>query len=418
MKKILMIGNGFDKANGLPTTYKEFLEFCEKAEIIYTEENLDSFNNEYKTKYLDPWDGNDCLKDLLNEAFISKSYVGSNITTKSASLNELFYCINRNIWYNYFKNISLNGHNWIDFETEITRVIKEFDDLKKKKIRSETIGRDIKILEYYTDFEPKDFVNIWMLTSNQSEIPREKRTNRSAKDITKDEIECFVNILYKHLNQITRALEIYLSSFVSQIKPMIAQDISDQKFDYILSFNYTNTFEKHYKKSMSKDAQICYIHGKADSAASVDTCNLVLGIDEYLRKHEKNTNLDFLTFKKFYQRIIKQTDNSYSVWLDSIHERNKIGTSFAEDFELYIFGHSLDVTDKDILKDFILNDNVQTKIYYYQKKENDKSNFSSKISNLIRIIKQKELIRRTSGGLHNTITFELQKPSINNKSSK
>ena len=125
-----------------------------------------------------------------------------------------------------------------------------------------------------------------------------------------------------------------------------------------------------------------------------------------------------LTFKKFYQRIIKQTDNSYSVWLDSIHERNKIGTSFAEDFELYIFGHSLDVTDKDILKDFILNDNVQTKIYYYQKKENDKSNFSSKISNLIRIIKQKELIRRTSGGLHNTITFELQKPSINNKSSK
>lgn len=411
MKKILMIGNGFDKANGLPTTYKEFLDFCEKAEKIYIEESLDTFNDEFKKKYLDPWDGNDRLKDLLNDAFISKSYAGSNITTKSASLDELFDCINGNIWYKYFKHISLNGHNWIDFETEITKVIKEFDDLKKKKIRSETVGYDIKILEYYTDFEPKDFVNVWMITSKQPEIPREKRTNRSAKDITKEEIECFVNILYKHLNQITRALEIYLSSFVSQITPAIVQDISEQQFDYILSFNYTNTFEKHYKKSMSKDAQICYIHGKADPSASVDTCNLVLGIDEYLRKNEKNTNLDFLAFKKFYQRIIKQTDNSYSVWLDSIHERNKIGTTFAEDFELHIFGHSLDVTDKDILKGFILNDNVQTKIYYYQKKENDKSNFSSKISNLIKIIKQKELISRTSGGSKNTINFILQKPT-------
>ena len=406
-----MIGNGFDKANGLPTTYKEFLEFCEKAEIIYTEENLDSFNNEYKTKHLDSWDGNVCLKDLLNDAFIFRSYAGSNITTKSASLNELFDCINRNIWYNYFKNISLNGHNWIDFETEITKVIKGFDDLKKKKAKNENIGYDIKILEYYTDFEPKTFPNLMLITSKSPNLPLEKRTNRSAKDITKEEIDLFIDILYKHLNRITRALEIYLSSFVSQITPTIVQDISEQEFDYILSFNYTNTFEKHYKKSMSKDTQICYIHGKADSLASVDTCNLVLGIDEYLSKHEKNTNLDFLVFKKFYQRIIKQTDNSYSVWLDSIHERNKIGTSFAEDFELYIFGHSLDVTDKDILKNFILNDNVQTKIYYYQKKANDKSNFSSKISNLIKIIKQKELISRTSGGSKNTINFILQKPT-------
>ena len=411
MKKILIIGNGFDKANGLPTQYNEFLDFCEKAEKIYTEENLDTFNNEFKTKYLDPWGGNDCLKDLLNDAFISKSFAISTITTKSTSLNELFDCINGNIWYNYFQNISLNGHNWIDFETEITKVIKKFDDLKKKKTKSKNIGYDIKILEYYTDFKPKDFVNIWKFSSNPTIIPYETRTNRSAEEITIEEIDCFMDVLYKHLNKITRALEIYLSSFVSQIKPTIVQDISEQEFDYILSFNYTNTFEKHYKKSMSKDAQICYIHGKADSLASVDTCNLVLGIDEYLKKHEKNTNLDFLAFKKFYQRIIKQTDNSYSVWLDSIHERNKIGQSFAEDFELYIFGHSLDVTDKDILKDFILNDNVQTKIYYYQKKANDKSNFSSKISNLIKIIKQKELISRTSGGSKNTINFILQKPT-------
>ena len=49
---------------------------------------------------------------------------------------------------------------------------------------------------------------------------------------------------------------------------------------------------------------------------------------------------------------------------------------------LYIFGHSLDVTDKDILKSFICNDNVQTKIYYHRKTEFDKSELGKLIKNL------------------------------------
>lgn len=37
---ILLIGNGFDLAHKLPTTYKDFLEFCEKARRIYTFDDL------------------------------------------------------------------------------------------------------------------------------------------------------------------------------------------------------------------------------------------------------------------------------------------------------------------------------------------------------------------------------------------
>ncbi|MDE5737347.1 MAG: bacteriophage abortive infection AbiH family protein, partial [Oscillospiraceae bacterium] len=33
-KKILVLGNGFDLAHGLPTQYKHFIEFCEKATLI------------------------------------------------------------------------------------------------------------------------------------------------------------------------------------------------------------------------------------------------------------------------------------------------------------------------------------------------------------------------------------------------
>lgn len=33
-KKILLIGNGFDLAHGLPTSYSYFLDFCDKIKEI------------------------------------------------------------------------------------------------------------------------------------------------------------------------------------------------------------------------------------------------------------------------------------------------------------------------------------------------------------------------------------------------
>ena len=69
---------------------------------------------------------------------------------------------------------------------------------------------------------------------------------------------------------------------------------------------------------------------------------------------------------------------------------------------LYIFGHSLDVTDRDILRDLILHDNVHTTIFYPDKKE-----LGKKITNLVKVIGQDELIKRT-GGSTKTIEFKSQ----------
>ena len=61
---------------------------------------------------------------------------------------------------------------------------------------------------------------------------------------------------------------------------------------------------------------------------------------------------------------------------------------------LYIFGHSLDITDRDVLRLFICNDNVQTKIFYYRENEEDKRTLGRLIKNLIQIIGQEELIKK------------------------
>ena len=90
--------------------------------------------------------------------------------------------------------------------------------------------------------------------------------------------------------------------------------------------------------------------------------------------------------------------------ITSIH-KNEDGTiSHTEEYvryhKLFFFGHSLDITDKDIIRDLILADRMQTTIFYM-----DKIDFGRKIANLVRVIGQDEVIERT-GGKTKTIVFK------------
>ena len=249
-------------------------------------------------------------------------------------------------------------------------------------------------------------------------------------------VESFVSFLNTELDKLIRSLEIYISYFVNKIDVLqLSPDIEALSPDCILSFNYSNTYERVY--GVGKSIQYGNIHGKANISKNVASCNMVLGIDEYLKGDSKNTELEFLTFKKYYQRIYKSTDNAYLDWVDEIKDGyadylREIEASYARnnlpvkqrprtitrnnriyteappmrcpEHTLYIFGHSLDVTDQDVLRMFICNDNVQTKIFYHRKNEDDKRSLGKIIRNLIGVMGQEELIRRT-GGAHKTIEF-------------
>lgn len=64
------------------------------------------------------------------------------------------------------------------------------------------------------------------------------------------------------------------------------------------------------------------------------------------------------------------------------------------------------MTDRDILRELILNDNVYTTIFYI-----NKDVMGQQIANLVKVIGQDELIRRT-GGSTKTIEFKQQQPMI------
>ena len=371
-RKILLIGNGFDLAHGLPTSYSYFLDFCDKVEKKF---NFQSGINEkdYKTNELNDWNIDDSIK--------SKLYEWDKNTNNN--LNKLFIeiydNIKDNIWINYFLNIRYTlGKNWIDFESEISNVVQAIETLKGY------IERDEDVLKIK---DTKQQIIIYFL----------KIAKKSLQDVFNlKRIDGFIEDISIELDKLIRSLEIYICEFVNEID--INKENDDIKTitpDYVLSFNYSNTYERIY--GQSKKVTYDYIHGKADIKNNVDTCNLVLGIDEYL-EDDKNDKLEFIAFKKFYQRIYKSTDSTYMKWVEQIKKYPEVNHN------LFIFGHSLDKTDRDILKLLICNDNVTTKIYYYRKNKNDKKELGKLIKNLVRIMGQDELISRTMGE-HKTIEF-------------
>lgn len=340
---ILVIGNGFDIAHDLPTSYHQFLSFVSEENDI-------------------------CAKLQRNGLDPKESAIAAN------SINEL--CAN-NYWMEHFQKVLNCGKNWIDFESEISKVIQRIDEVRKLV--------DAVQREPYSQLETDCFVEI---QNKYSDIYDEFEIEEKAED--PELISGIKKKLLDDLNRLIRCLEIYLCQYVNRIdiRNKELEMLKAIRFDNVLSFNYTDTFERLYG---SDNIKYHYIHGKADMEHTVENCNMILGIDEYLSGDEKDSDNEFIEFKKFFQRIYKGTGAEYKSWVHRIEELLKLAPKAHYDpDEIYILGHSLDVSDKDVLREILMNPYTRIHIIYHNQKA-----FADKIANLIKVIGQDKLIEYT-----------------------
>ena len=391
---LLIIGNGFDLAHGLPTRYTDFLKYC-------------------------------------------RDYSGSNPISKCETTNNEFLSfINENVWLKYFLNSSTNINElstWIDFEKEIAVVVDFFDEkeLEIKHVNYMDGSSDIVI--EFPNIHLSKFLPIISSCCKQNERKEFIVTNRTITDV-----KALINFLYFHLKIFARAFEVYclcinetiickdiistklknpidsakkeidtidkmkhlssyeinkrrdgarkfLASLNSKITPIDYFGLS--KFGCVLSFNYTNTYERLYG---TKETQYCYVHGKAQEDSS--KTNIIIGIDDTLRGGEESKNFKWIRFKKYYQRIILKTGSEYKNWFNS---QDKHGEQ--NDY-VHIVGHSLDKTDHDVLYELFCNKKFRIIIYYYCQDD-----FEDKVQKTIRLLAYKgrngrdELINRVHG---------------------
>lgn len=172
---ILVIGNGFDLAHGLPTKYTDFLEWI-IAEYKYWETSKRR-GDELPNK----------VKKLPIRLYLSPDKQSKiKIDTAIEKQIELWECIDNNLWFGYFLQCDMHGdENWIDFESEIKNVVKKLDE------NLQEIGGN--------------------LYSTVGKLPIPFFNKLSLDNLTYRKL---VSILEYDLNRLIRCLEIYLDDYL------------------------------------------------------------------------------------------------------------------------------------------------------------------------------------------------------------
>ncbi len=396
-KTVLIVGNGFDLAHSLPTKYIDFLEFCKRVEVIWSfmgGDNETQCRISFQRTWIDNWNTVKSIKEYVSDAFQKRKWKGTipnqYIELEDEILSEIHMLIYKNTWYSYLNHIyklrNIKGENWIDFESEICYIIQQVD--RNCDNLDENAAEVFKNLRG----EKNAKINLYVKYFN-------KRVEESDLKPDKINVRIFRKIAYEDLEKITRALELYLGKFIDVIQiDKHIPEIDKIKPDYVISFNYTNTYERVYN-----NATVFHIHGNCNAGRPADKNNMVLGIDEYWKGDDRDIHTNFTIFKKFAQRIQKHTgieNYKYMKEINTFFEKNKerwqgngdiitthpIGISY-----VYIFGHSLDVTDKDILSGIVGADSTSVTVYCY-----DKGIEGELIANTIKLIGEEQMLEKAN----------------------
>lgn len=342
---VLIIGNGFDLYHKLPTRYTDFLVVVENWAEFWTlyrnNVKIEETENEVERETFSVSLGENgrltqrALQDFANHA--------ANLNSRN--LEELNDIILKNVWIKYFVESGYSSDSWIDFEAEIEKVLITIEDFFTKDI-----------------FSCEGKMLLQPLPSNKAQIIKFMITNvqsfsLNVRIVSKRDIENLVygnsktellNVLKNELDGLIKAFRIYMTEFVCNIKPMVRCPQIEQLLDVnLLSFNYTYTYKSIYgNRNINQHHQV---HG------SLQQDDMVLGV-----RDDAFENWDYIYFQKFFQRIQKRTGAFYKAWIPQIRRS-------VEDapIKVFIMGHSLGMTDKEILKEFFYGKYVSEITIYY-----------------------------------------------------
>ena len=350
---ILILGNGFDLAHGLPTQYTDFLDYCLSYDL---------------NKPITP-------DDVLADEF----YTLIGFSEQSEQ---------KNSWLDYLTkqrdNNQLQGENWIDCETEIYKIIRK---LCKESQTADNLG------------DGNSRISGINRISQQKPFGRFIRYDNDSNKLIYD-----VDTWYSELRRFTRAFEIYCCSYINEscgIKKLYklnetlfktAQNNDDENNSvYVLNFNYTRTFSRFYDANTKGiDYNFIFIHGEADNETSlvegIEINGLVLGTHSFDRLGDgKDIPIEFNIFQKHNQQHRYGTLADYQRLLLKLRACN-------ENVNIYVLGHSLDQSDHAKLKHiFCENKNASITIFYH-----DELSFQKYIDNITAILGESDVAVRVN----------------------
>lgn len=342
--KVLLLGNGFDLNHKFPTSYINFLNTVTFLREV-DREKISTIGHVFGSEDLQKKD------PFIEKCYDAHSRIYDVVAVDKKTIEVMVDLAKDNLWFNYLSDSVAKNMTWIDFEKEIVRVLEAFFNFFESEIlklsnnhvifnlaelKEQEDRYIIKCFPFF--FEKMDNrvnINIEMMQI-KDEFIMERIAGSGTLHLCQDEI---IAELYKSLRELADILKIYLKIFVDE--PALEYAKREIKFKFellaateqVYSFNYTNTYEILYRPNIVE-----HIHGNTNT-------DIVLGVNPDKTDEVYSIDTAFLQFKKYFQRTFYSTDNTF---LKKIYRHQM--TKTLDGIELYVVGHSLDVTDKDIIQ--------------------------------------------------------------------
>ena len=402
MNRIVLIGNGFDLAHGLKTSYADFIDWywkkwayklivchnswehddlCELSlDLEETRDRRETwqsllFPNMHKYQAMTGMDFYDCI--------MSSGLVIKKFTPLLAAIMH-----------------DVKHQNWVEIERIYYRLLnesrKEKSNIDIKDLNNQLQALTNKLCEYLKDveensareinasikekiYEPIILQNIAIGSAKQlNQFISERVTGKTTSHIFfnyKTELS-----MYQYLNDLD----------IENLQTDLKHDDMNNELQHknlallpeyimVVNFNYTSTVNA-YLPNVQFHFLLNNIHGSLDNPQSV-----IFGYGDEMDKHypeiEELNNNEYLNNVKSIK------------YLESEKYRELLDFIKSAPYQIYIMGHSCGNSDRTLLNTLFEHENcVSIKPFYYQKPDGT-DNYRELVQNISRNFKDKKLLR-------------------------
>ncbi len=402
MNRLVLIGNGFDLAHGLKTSYMDFINWYLDERfhnLVLLHEALSA--DDLCSLEILPASGcgdwsllaynNSFFKDIFRKEWkMSGKKFLEELKSKPAYFKVSFSP--------FFERImkSIESKGWVDIENDYYELLVQYVNDEKPKEKIDELNKQLhflqeKLTEYLSGVNSQD-VAMKNEIKNKIYAPFSERDIAIAGRYALDEhINYGLNLdergweckLWKYGKD-----KVYGMSYVKSYKEKF--DKGEEIFDYektefllpnhimLLNFNYTKTAEIYV--TPESDFVVNHIHGSLDKPESV-----IFGygdeLDENYKKLENLKECDGL-------RNIKSIK-----YLEADNYRKVLAFIESEPYQILIMGHSCGNSDRTLLNTLFEHKNcVSIKPYFYKKNQQE-TNYPELAQNISRNFNDMKLMR-------------------------
>lgn len=336
MNRLILIGNGFDLAHGLKTSFKDFV-------LNYLSESFVKFQkNRFYEDSLIIFEPTGSYQPPSYEVNVS------NVLDKIKEINSR-RCFSFKHGSSFFEKVfqKINELSWVDLEVEFFEsLIENRSDKNNWQDSVKAINNDldflkVKLMEYLKE-----------ICKDQSIHPSFELTQCFSSPILAEEVR-------------TINLE---------------ENVPPENL-YFLNFNYTDTLS-YYLHGISIPNKENHIHGDLNGEHAKPIFGFGDELDKDYLEFEDHKNNELFKHIKSFQYLLSTNYFDLIRFIDS------------EDFQVHIYGHSCGLSDRTMLNQIFEHDNCKSIKIYYHKIDEIRNDFVTKTYDIARHFKDKVMFRK------------------------